>query len=35
VGSEEGKDRGKRGDVIRSRARFWGGEVDVAVEDDD
>jgi hypothetical protein len=35
MGSEEGKDRGERRDIVRGRARFLGGEVDVTVEDGD
>jgi hypothetical protein len=35
VNSEEGKDRGERGDIVRGRAKSLGGEVDVAVEDGD
>ncbi len=35
MGSEEGKDRGKRGDIVRSRASVLGAEVNVAVEDGD
>ncbi len=35
MGSEEGKDRRKRRDVVRGRARFLWGEVDVSTEDGD
>jgi len=35
VGSEESKDRRKRRDVVRGRARFLWGEMDVATEDGD
>ncbi len=36
MGSEKGKkDRGKREDIVRGRARFVGGEVDVALVDCD
>ncbi len=35
MGSEEGKDRGERGDIVRGRARFLGGEVYVSLVDSD
>jgi hypothetical protein len=35
VGSKEGEDRGERGDIVRGRAGFLGGVVDVATEDGD
>ncbi len=35
MGSEERKDRRKRGDVVRGRARLLWGEVDVSSEDGD
>ena len=35
MGSEESNYRGERGDIVRGRARFVGGEVDVALVDCD
>ncbi len=35
MGSKEGKDRRKRRDIDRGRARFLWGEVDVSTEDGD
>jgi hypothetical protein len=35
VGSNEGEDRRERGDIVRGRAGFLGGVVDVATEDSD
>jgi hypothetical protein len=35
VGSKEGEDRRKRGDIVRGRAGFFGGVGDVATEDGD
>ncbi len=35
MGSEESNDRGERGYIVRGRARFLGGEVDVALVDCD
>ncbi len=35
MGSKEGENRRERGDIVRGRARFLGGVVDVATEDGD
>jgi hypothetical protein len=35
VGSKEGKDGRERGDIVRGRARFLCGEVDVLVSTED
>ena len=36
MGSKEGKDRRERGgDIVRGRARFLWGEVDLSTEDGD
>jgi hypothetical protein len=35
VDSKEGKDRRVRRDIVRGRARFLWGEVDVSTEDGD
>ncbi len=35
MGSKEGKNRRKRIDIVRGRARFFWGEVDVSTEDGD
>ncbi len=35
MGSKEGEDGRERGDIVRGRAGFWGGVVDVSTEDCD
>jgi hypothetical protein len=35
VGSKEGEDRRERGDIVKGRAGFLGGVVDIATEDGD
>ncbi len=35
MGSKEGEDRRKRGDIVGGRAGFWGGVVEVTTEDGD
>ncbi len=35
MGSEESKDGGKGRDIVGGRARFFGGEVNIALEDSD
>ena len=35
MGSKEGKDGRERRDIVRGRARFLWGEVDVSTEDGD
>jgi hypothetical protein len=35
VCSKEGEDGSERGDIVRGRARFLWGEVDVSTEDGD